>query len=260
MIGNDFGFTAEFHFRKLNEGPNLQRIKYDVHAPELTRCQAMRFIVFLYAKISFCQRLGTKVTKSLFTYIPIPRRPNLPHPKIRGKHDPLHKISVIVKSKIQLHIESFNPAVTHYRRAHAPLRRYLPPELTIRLMFSDFKETNPEVQCSERTYSRFIQQMNISFCKLGEEECEECREFSLHSHNEEHTVEANGRPVYSPPEELISIVDSWAEDLLKDSDISLDSSGKFMPLVPKFLDRNTDTTCRKISLTILFTSPTTWKR
>ena len=163
----------------------------------------------------FLSTLGYKSDKDI-TYIYSNTSPSkfAPSKDKRGKHDPLHKISVIVKSKIQLHIESFNPAVTHYRRAHAPLRRYLPPELTIRLMFSDFKETNPEVQCSERTYSRFIQQMNISFSKLGEEECEECREFSLHSHNEEHTVEANGRPVYPPPEELISIVDSWAEDLL----------------------------------------------
>ena len=86
-------------------------------------------------------------------------------------------------------------------------------------MFSDFKEKNLEVQYSEMTYNRFIQQMNISFSKLGEEEYEECREFS-------HVVEGSedGLPVYSPHEELISIVDSWAEDLLKDSEIKLDSS------------------------------------
>ena len=90
--------------------------------------------------------------------IPILHRTNLPLDK-RGKHDTLHKIlvhKILVhkKSKIQLHIESFNPAVTHYRRAHAPLRSYLPAELTIRLMFSDFKGKNPEVQCSERRFSR----------------------------------------------------------------------------------------------------------
>ena len=141
-------------------GSNEQRIKYDVPAPELTRYQAMGFIVFPYAKISFCQHLGTKVTKSLVICIPILHRPNLPHLSIKwGKHDPLHKISVQKKSKIQLHIESFNPAVTRYRRSHAPLRRYL--HHLIRLMFSDFKGKNPEVQCSERTYNRIIQEMNI---------------------------------------------------------------------------------------------------
>ena len=46
--------------------------------------------------------------------------------------------------------------------------------------------------------------MNISFSKLVEEECEECREFSLHSHNEEHIVEGSedGRPEYPPPPSL----------------------------------------------------------
>ena len=118
--------------------------------------------------------------------------------------------------------------------------------------------------------------MNISFSKVVEEECEECREFSLHSHNEEHIVEGSedGRPEYPPPppppypapEELLSIVDSWAEDLLKDSDIKLDSScdtfnrWKIHATHAKFLDRNTDTTCRKISLTTLFTCLAIWKR
>ena len=139
IIDNVFGFTAEFPFRKLNEGTNQQRIKYDVPAPEHIGCQAMRCTV-----LKLC--------------IPILHRTNLPLDK-RGKHDTLHKIlvhKILVhkKSKIQLHIESFNPAVTHYRRSHAPLRRYLPPELTIRLMFSDFKGKNPEVQCSERRFSR----------------------------------------------------------------------------------------------------------
>ena len=36
------------------------------------------------------------------------------------------------------HIESHNPGVNHYRREHAPQRRYLPSEITIKAMHKDF--------------------------------------------------------------------------------------------------------------------------
>ena len=61
----------------------------------------------------------------------------------RGKHAPAHKTLDDTKLLIKSHIESFNPAISHYRRAHAPLRRYLPPELNLKLMYNNFKETNP---------------------------------------------------------------------------------------------------------------------
>ena len=46
----------------------------------------------------------------------------------RGKRTPPNKIDtdIIVK-----HIESYQPAVSHYRREHAPNRRYLEPHLTV---------------------------------------------------------------------------------------------------------------------------------
>ena len=45
--------------------------------------------------------------------------------------------------KIKSHVNLFNPAISHYRREHTPLRKYLPPELTIRDMYKDFNERNP---------------------------------------------------------------------------------------------------------------------
>ena len=113
----------------------------------------------------------------------------------RGKHAPSHKITDETKALVESHIESFYPAVPHYRRAHAPFRRYLPPppphELTIKVMFNHFKEVNPLVKCQERSYRRFLNKMNIVFGKLGDEECENCRAFSLHEHDSKETSNAD---------------------------------------------------------------------
>lgn len=49
---------------------------------------------------------------------------------------------------IDTHIESFNPSVSHYRREHAPERRYLPSDLTIESMYKDYLATCPHNQCS----------------------------------------------------------------------------------------------------------------
>ena len=87
----------------------------------------------------------------------------------RGKHLPKHAFTPEVIALIDAHIESFHPQTSHYRRAHAPLRRYLAPELTITFMSKLFEEAHPGVS-SRRSYSRRIKLKNISFCKLGEEE------------------------------------------------------------------------------------------
>ena len=80
------------------------------------------------------------------------------------------------------HIESFSPAVSHYRREHAPKRLYLPCDLNIRLMFNDYMDSDSgkENPCSYRYYALTIKNMNISFTKLGNEECEVCAEHDQH--------------------------------------------------------------------------------
>ena len=55
-------------------------------------------------------------------------------PSKRGKHDRKHKMRPETINDIKAHINQFNPSVSHYRRNHAPLRLYLPPELSIREM------------------------------------------------------------------------------------------------------------------------------
>ena len=51
-----------------------------------------------------------------------------PVPDQRGKHPPANKIE---RTMIEQHIETFNPQISHYRREHAPLRRYLPSDVTV---------------------------------------------------------------------------------------------------------------------------------
>lgn len=102
----------------------------------------------------------------------------------RGKHKPRHATPDRVIPLIDEHIESFHPAVSHYRRAHAPNRRYLSPELTVRDMHSLFKELHPHIRdkVGYDTYRRRLVLKNISFSKLGNEQCELCLEFSHHEH------------------------------------------------------------------------------
>ena len=80
------------------------------------------------------------------------------------------------------HIKFFNPSVSHYRREHAPNRLYHSPELKIKLLLHDFKEMHPEVKVSFDRYKKEVVTMNISFVKLGEEECEDSIMYENHEH------------------------------------------------------------------------------
>ncbi len=52
------------------------------------------------------------------------------------------------------------------------IRRYLPSDVTVKLMFANFIEKGN--RCSYETYRKTVKSKNISFTKLGEEECECC--------------------------------------------------------------------------------------
>jgi len=85
----------------------------------------------------------------------------------RGRHKPLNKLSDETMKIIKDHIESFHPSISHYRREHAPLRRYLPPELTIRETFNDFVAKHQPTTISYETYCKSVSSQNISeyqFC------------------------------------------------------------------------------------------------
>lgn len=105
----------------------------------------------------------------------------LPHSPQRGKHAPWNKID---KQLIKDHIESFHPVISHYRRAHAPNKRYLPCDLTITAMHKDFCGIFFKVCYT--VYNETINEMNISFTKLGTEACEHCRSFDMHCRDSGH--------------------------------------------------------------------------
>ena len=83
----------------------------------------------------------------------------------------------------------YNPSVSHYRREHAPLRRYLPSEVNIRSMFKDFREKNPHFKCGYELYRSEVRKMRISFAKLGEEGCKICEEFHTNKNSHDHPVD-----------------------------------------------------------------------
>ncbi|XP_031334146.1 uncharacterized protein LOC116164147 [Photinus pyralis] len=103
----------------------------------------------------------------------------------RGKN-PKKKFDrdVIIK-----HIESFNPTIAHYRREHAPLRKYLPSDITIKSMYDDFIEKHPSITFSYYLYREVVDSLNISFTKLGHEECFTCEVFMHHSKASGHKKE-----------------------------------------------------------------------
>lgn len=89
--------------------------------------------------------------------------------------------SKIDRDLLNAHVESFKPNVSHYRREHAPNRKYLPSDLTITAMHKDFQKSHPDVKCSYELYRKNLADLNISFVTLGHEECETCEVFKLHN-------------------------------------------------------------------------------
>lgn len=87
----------------------------------------------------------------------------------------------IDRDLLNAHVETFKPSVSHYRREHAPNRRYLPSDLTISEMYKDFQKSHPDVKCSYELYRKNLSDLNISFVTLGHEECETCEIYKIHN-------------------------------------------------------------------------------
>ena len=50
-------------------------------------------------------------------------------------------------------------------------------------MYKDFQEKHPAVSMCYETYRKVLDEMNISFAKLGEKECELCMLYQKHEHD-----------------------------------------------------------------------------
>ncbi|KAJ8678840.1 hypothetical protein QAD02_014627 [Eretmocerus hayati] len=81
---------------------------------------------------------------------------------------------------IEEHIKSFHPSISHYRRPHAPHRKYLSSDISKTFMHKDFTEKHPHIWINYETYRNVVNRMNISFTKLGHEQCEMCVRFDVH--------------------------------------------------------------------------------
>ena len=143
-------------------------------------------------KLQVCQKiflstLGLTSDKTIQTVLPLC---NSSHTVVdlsdqRGKSDG-NKKPVDISDKVKNHILSFKPSISHYRRAHVPKRMYISPEFNVSEMYKDFCTSNP-VKISYNYYNKKVKKTNISFAKLGEEECERC---DLHErHLETHKPE-----------------------------------------------------------------------
>lgn len=107
-----------------------------------------------------------------------------PKPVNRGHHPNVAKIE---RNFIIEHVKSFKPTISHYRREHAPNRLYLPSDVNVTLMYRNFKEKFRNINFSYELYRKEVCGMNISFAKLGHEECFECEKFDIHCKSVGHT-------------------------------------------------------------------------
>ena len=77
----------------------------------------------------------------------------------------------------------FEPGISHHRREHAPHRLYVDPSLSLCDVYESYKKhcaEKDEKALSLSSYSRKIKSMNISFAKLGHEECKICIKHEEH--------------------------------------------------------------------------------
>jgi len=67
-------------------------------------------------------------------------------PKGDGRGSGMHK--KIDRTVLRAHIETFGPSISHYRREHAPNKRYLPSDVTVEFMHKDFISKHAGLVCS----------------------------------------------------------------------------------------------------------------
>lgn len=94
-------------------------------------------------------------------------------------------VGYVDKDIVKVHIQNYNPMISHYRREHAPNRFYLPSDINITMMYQNLIEKYPDMKISFETYRKTVRNMNISFTHLGHEECEECALYKIHKDSSE---------------------------------------------------------------------------
>lgn len=118
--------------------------------------------------------------------------PNLIAPMRDGRTQKRSVSRKIDRKDIVDHINSFRPTISHYRREHAPNRLYLPSDISITQMYKNFQENFPNNDFSYELYRKEVANLNISFTKLGHEECWECESFKIHKDTTNHNNDEDG--------------------------------------------------------------------
>lgn len=83
---------------------------------------------------------------------------------------------------VKEHIDLYHPQVSHYNIKHAPNRRYLAPDLTIKQMYKDFALKYKHV--SYETYRKIFEKENIGFTAPTQDDCGVCSVYKQHLHDE----------------------------------------------------------------------------
>ena len=138
-------------------------------------------------KVQVCQTmflntLGLKTDKAIVSALKNAEF-DMVAPDRRGKNPKSHSIPAEDDEFLKSHIMSFNPALPHYRREHAPNRLYLSNEITIIEMYNDYVHECEEKGRKKYSYAKYwskVRELKISFVKLGIEECEVCEEHKVH--------------------------------------------------------------------------------
>lgn len=142
---------------------------FDQNENRVEVCQKYFLNTLGYKSTTVLQHLVKSLKDDHGTKLLIPRKDQ------RGKHSPANKIP---STPIRDHIKSFDPKPSHYRRSHAPNRKYLPPDLSIKYMYEDFKEKN-DINVSYEKYRQIVDSLNIGFYNLEADKCGFCIQMDL---------------------------------------------------------------------------------
>lgn len=151
--------------------------------------------------------------------------------KKRKGHSSEKKID---RSNISNHITSFCPTISHYRREHAPNKKYLPSDINITIMHKDYLEKYPNTPVSYELYRKEVASMNISFAVLGNEECWHCESFLNHSKSTNHQKESmpldceDCKSWKKHHDHAISARKEYKNDVSKESSFSVDLQKVFV--------------------------------
>lgn len=174
--------TEELSKRKLREGRRDITRKYvlpiknsDGVVTDIKVCQKFFLSTLGYGNANVLTSLRKSLTDPNGNKLLIPKEDQ------RGRHPPPNKKD---KNLLIAHINSYNPLRSHYRREHAPNRKYLPPDLSIIAMHNDYNNTHADAKVSYEVYRQIIDKLNIGFYEATPDKCGFCQEKELNDSEE----------------------------------------------------------------------------